>query len=115
METRNLIDSELNVWIKALPHEKKKDFLNKIWNSKLMWASNLDKEQKKRLFNNYRYKNVAEPNHASRMIIYIIALSIDPELLISEIFPNEPAIYIECLLPVMKEFSNEIEKAYAKN
>jgi hypothetical protein len=42
MENRNLIDSELNVWIKALPHEKKKQFLNKIWNSKLMWASNLE-------------------------------------------------------------------------
>jgi hypothetical protein len=108
LEKRKLEDSELNIWLKELNDSKKETFLENLWNNDLIWSSALDKSDRKNRFNNYRYKQVSTPNHPTKILIYITALSVEPKLKISTIFPDIEQEYISYLLPILLDLSKQV-------
>jgi len=113
---RKLTDSELNIWIKKIPSPYKEIFYENLYNNNLIWAPGMDIYEKKKRFNNYRYKEIAQPNHTTKILIYITALATDPNLKITDLFPDIPQDYIELLLPMFVKFSLETNNfSYVKN
>jgi len=102
---RKLTDSPLNIWVKGLPSPLKTIFFERLYNNRLIWAPGLRIDQKKVLFNNYRYVDIARPNYQTKIFIYLTALSVNATLKIKKLFPEIEQEYIDHLLPILVEIS----------
>ncbi|MDF1547139.1 MAG: hypothetical protein P1P88_04920 [Bacteroidales bacterium] len=104
---RKLTDTELNVWVKNLPVPQKEIFYEKIDNCDALWIGIDDMKDRRKRFNNYRYKGVSKPDSFSQLLIYVSALYAQPDLKIETIFPNIDKQFAETFVPIVLKKSTE--------
>lgn len=104
---RKLTDTELNVWVKNLPVPQKEIFYEKIDNCDALWIGIDDMKDRRKRFDNYRYKGVSKPGSFSQLLIYVSALYAQPDLKIETIFPNIDKQFAETFVPIVLKKSTE--------
>lgn len=104
---RKLTDTELNVWVKSLNPAKKEIFYEKVLDCDALWQGvDFIKDRRKR-FDNYRYKGVSKPASFSMILIYVSALYAEPDLKIETIFPKIDIPFAETFVPIVMKKSLE--------
>jgi len=100
-------DTPLNVFIKGLALEDKKEFLNEVLGTNIIF-SGTDKERNRKRFDNWRYtKPEATPSEVSMILLYIIANKYQKVELI-ELFPSIDQRY-EILISGMVEYYHKYQ------
>lgn len=98
----------LNKWIMNLSGAAKRTFFEKALNNDALFDDlPRDKKLRKDRLNNWRYKELPQPNNYRMLFCYTSAIHADPNLKIKTIFPYLPDNLIEQLLPALIQSSNK--------
>jgi len=103
-DTENKGDSPLNIFLKNLPLADKKEFLEEVLGTKIIFDGT-DKDKNRKRFDNWRYlKNANAPSEVTMVLLFIIARKYQAEITIYDLFPAIPSIYAELMIPMFMEY-----------